>query len=125
MASQAASHNSYRMGIYTFNYNGVTAISALTSNLSNAKTLAGNIDVMVVYKNNWLTSTNNNNDTDTDFEKAMSAINTIMPTPEPVTLVVHRKRFCSWFPTALTTKILEGYPPVRWAPTGQPFHGPV
>ena len=61
--------------------NGVTTISALTSNLSTAKTLAGNIDVMVVYKNNWLTSTNNNSDMDTDFEKAMSAINTIMPAP--------------------------------------------
>lgn len=81
IANKATYHNSYRTGIYTFNYNGVTAVSTLTSNLSNAKTLAGNIDVMVMYKNNWRTSSVNDNDTETNFELAMSGINTIMPAP--------------------------------------------
>lgn len=53
----------------------------LTSNLSNAKTAAANINVEEVYSNNWLTKTSQNNDTDTNFESAMSGINTLMPLP--------------------------------------------
>jgi Flp pilus assembly protein TadG len=80
-ASQTANGNTYRMGIYTFAEAGAVTIASLTSSLSSAKTLAGNIDVLTVYKNNWLTSSNKNNDTDTDFEQAMSDITAIMPTP--------------------------------------------
>jgi hypothetical protein len=68
------------MGIYTFNYNGATQISALTDPTT-AKPLAGNIDVMVMYKNNWRTSSTNDNDAETNFELAMSQINNKMPAP--------------------------------------------
>jgi Flp pilus assembly protein TadG len=86
--SMMANYNSqYRMGIYTFNAGvnaggtGLNTISALTSSMSSAKSLAAGIDVVQVYKNNWLTSSKNNSDEDTDFESAMSSINTIMPNP--------------------------------------------
>jgi Flp pilus assembly protein TadG len=80
-ASMEGSNQQYQMAIYTFNNSGLNTIQALTSNLANAKTAAANINVEEVYSNNWLTSTNQNNDTDTNFESAMSAINTIMPSP--------------------------------------------
>jgi Flp pilus assembly protein TadG len=73
--------STYRMGIYTFNTGGINTITALTSSLSTAKSLAASIDVLTVYKNNWLTSANNNSDEDTDFEAAMNGINTTMPNP--------------------------------------------
>ena len=80
-AMEAASNAQYRMAIYTFNYSGTSVIQTLTSNLSTAATAAGNIDVLEVCSNNWLTCSNNNSDTDTNFESAMSNINGIMPTP--------------------------------------------
>ena len=48
--------STYRMAIYTFNTGGINTITALTSSLSTAKSLAAGIDVLTVYKNNWLTS---------------------------------------------------------------------
>lgn len=75
-----ANNNVYRMAIYTFDETFHT-IATLTSNLSTAKTLAGNIQLLEVYANNWLTSSNNNSDTDTDYDTAMSSINSIMPNP--------------------------------------------
>ncbi len=80
-ASMEGSNQQYQMAIYTFNNSSLNAIQALTSNLGNAKTAAANINVEEVYSNNWLTKTSQNNDTDTNFESAMSAINTIMPSP--------------------------------------------
>ncbi len=80
-ASMEGSNQQYQMAIYTFNNSSLSAIQALTSNLANAKTAAANINVEEVYSNNWLTRTSQNNDTDTNFETAMSAINTIMPSP--------------------------------------------
>jgi hypothetical protein len=77
----AANNTSYRMAIYTFNYSGTTTVQPLTTNLSAAQTAAGGIDVLEVYDNNWLTSTNNNSDTDTNFESAMTQINNYMPAP--------------------------------------------
>jgi len=47
------------MGIYIFDY-ALNAIRTLTSSLSTAQSQAAKIDVLTVYKNNWLTSTNNN-----------------------------------------------------------------
>ena len=73
--------STYRMGIYTFNTGGTNTVTALTSSMSSAKSLAAGIDVLTVYKNNWLTSANNNSDEDTDFEAAMNGINTTMPAP--------------------------------------------
>jgi Flp pilus assembly protein TadG len=75
-----ANNTTYRMAIYTFNA-GFNTIASLTSDLTQAGTLAGNIDVLQVYTNNYLTSSNKNNDTDTNYDNAMSSINTIMPTP--------------------------------------------
>ena len=84
MSTAQASESSstqYQMAIYTFANAGLQTIQLLTSNLTNAKTSAANINVMQVYSNNWLTSTNHNNDTDTNFETAMSQVNGIMPAP--------------------------------------------
>jgi Flp pilus assembly protein TadG len=82
LAVQTENNNNatYRMGIYTFNYNGATQISALTDPTT-AKPLTANIDVMVMYKNNWRNSSTNDNDTETNFELAMSQINGKMPAP--------------------------------------------
>ncbi len=80
-ATEGSNTSQYQMAIYTFANNGLSTIQALTSNLATAKTAAGNINVLEVYKNNWLTSTNNNSDMDTNFETAMSQINGIMPNP--------------------------------------------
>ncbi len=74
-------NSTYRMAIYTFNTGGINTITARTASLSTAKSLAAGIDVLQVYKNNCLTSSNCNNDEDTDFENAMSGINTLMPNP--------------------------------------------
>ena len=71
---------SYRMAIYTFDTKFNT-IQTRTSNLTTAKTAAGNINVLQVYKNGWLTSSNNDNDTNTDYDNAMTHINTVMPNP--------------------------------------------
>ena len=73
--------STYRMAIYTFNTGGPNTITALTSSLSTAKSLAASIDVLKVYKNNWLTSSASNSDEDTDFEAAMTSINSTMPNP--------------------------------------------
>jgi Flp pilus assembly protein TadG len=78
---EGANNSQYQMAIYTFNSSGLNTIQLLTSNLTNAKNAAANINVEEVYSNNWLTKTNQNNDTDTNFESAMSAINTLMPLP--------------------------------------------
>ncbi len=80
-SSAEGSNDQYKMAIYTFNGSGLNTVQSLTSNLTAAQTAAAGIDVMEVYDNNWLTSTNNNNDTDTNFETAMSAIDGIMPNP--------------------------------------------
>ena len=80
-ATEGSNTTQYQMAIYTFANNGLNTIQALTSNLTTAQTAAGNINVLQVYKNNWLTRSNNNSDTDTNFETAMSAINAIMPNP--------------------------------------------
>jgi Flp pilus assembly protein TadG len=79
--TEAANNATYKMAVYTFNYNGLTTVQSLTSNLTSAANAAANIDVLEVYDNNCLTASNCNNDTDTDFDLAMSAINTTMPTP--------------------------------------------
>jgi hypothetical protein len=71
---------SYRMAIYTFDA-GFNTIAPLTANLGKAQTAASNINVLEVYDQGWLTSTNNNDDTDTDYDDAMNNINGIMPNP--------------------------------------------
>jgi Flp pilus assembly protein TadG len=84
-ATEAANNSTYEMAIYTFNVGALNTIyapsNAPSSNLSAAATAAGTINVLEVYDNNCLTSSNCNNDTDTNFETAMSAINSLMPNP--------------------------------------------
>jgi Flp pilus assembly protein TadG len=79
--TEAANNATYRMAVYTFNTGGVNTAQSLTSNLTTAANAAAGIDVLEVYDNNCLTASNCNNDTDTNFPSAMSAINSIMPTP--------------------------------------------
>jgi hypothetical protein len=78
------------VAIYTFDPSGLPGSSSLkglysvqqlTSNLTTAQTAAGTINVLEVYSNNNLTSSDNNSDTDTNFDSAMSQINSIMPSP--------------------------------------------
>jgi hypothetical protein len=78
--TETENHANYRMAIYTFDQ-AVTTIGTLTSNLSQAETEAGNITLLEVYKNNWLTNINNNSDTDTNYDSAMTTLNTTMPDP--------------------------------------------
>jgi hypothetical protein len=80
-ATEGSNTSQYQMAIYTFANSGLSTIQSLTSNMTTAQASAGNINVLEVYDNNWLTKTNQNNDTDTNFESAMSAINNIMPNP--------------------------------------------
>jgi Flp pilus assembly protein TadG len=80
-ATETNTNASYRMGIYTFNYTGATQVSPLTSNLSSAATLAGNIDVMLMYQNNCRTQNICDNDVETNFETAAQGINNTMPAP--------------------------------------------
>jgi Flp pilus assembly protein TadG len=80
-ATEGSNTSQYQMAIYTFANSGLSTIQSLTSNMTTAQASAGNINVLEVYSNNWLTKTNQNNDADTNFETAMSAINTIMPNP--------------------------------------------
>jgi hypothetical protein len=42
---------------------------------------AASIQVLPVYKNNWLTSSNNNSDADTSIAGALYSLNNIMPNP--------------------------------------------
>src|SRR5262249_55183724 len=79
-ATQTLSNNQYRMAVYT-SATQLNTIATLSSSLSSVKSQAGNIDVIQVYKNNYLTSTNNNSDEDTNFDAALTGINSIMPNP--------------------------------------------
>lgn len=79
-STEATTTASYRAAIYTFD-SGFNTIQSLTSNLSTAKTQAGNIQLQTVYKQNYLTSSNHNNDTDTDYDNAMNGMNGVMPNP--------------------------------------------
>jgi hypothetical protein len=78
--TQTLYNNQYRMAVYTF-ATQLNTVAALSSSLSSVSSQAGNIDVIEVYKNNWLTSSNNNNDEDTNFDAALTGINSIMPNP--------------------------------------------
>ena len=89
-ATEAANNATYQVAIYTFDpsgipsnntLNGLYTVQQLTSNLTTAQTSAGNINVLEVYSNNYLTSSYNNSDADTDFDSAMSQISTLMPNP--------------------------------------------
>jgi len=80
ISTMASSSAVYRVAIYTFDINFNT-IQTLTSNFTTAQTSAGNIAMLEVYKNNWLTSSNNNSDADTNYDTAMTNIISTMPLP--------------------------------------------
>jgi len=79
-ATEAANGNTYKAAIYTFDV-AVNTIQTLTSNLTTAKNAASNIQVLEVYSNNCLTSSNCNSDEDTNWDLALSSINNTMPNP--------------------------------------------
>ena len=70
----------YRMAVYSFD-SGFNTLGTLTTSLSTVSTDAANLTLEEVYKNNWLTSSNNNSDEDTNYDNAMSNMNTTMPNP--------------------------------------------
>jgi Flp pilus assembly protein TadG len=78
--AETTNQASYRMAINTFDV-AFNSIQGLTANLANAQSSAGNIQLLTVYANNWLTSSNNNSDTDTNYDQAMSGMNALMPNP--------------------------------------------
>ena len=78
--TENADGSQYRMAIYTFDA-GFNTIQTLTANLTGAQVAAGNINLLLVDHNNWLTSTNQNNDTDTNYDNAMNNVNLTMPAP--------------------------------------------
>jgi Flp pilus assembly protein TadG len=71
--------NQFRMAIYDFGGTadsaGLRSLFALSSSLANAKTAAGNIDVMTV------NGQNDNNDQDTSFSNIIPAINNVITSP--------------------------------------------
>jgi hypothetical protein len=92
--------NTYGMAIYTYDYQlnssspifapsgkpGVvqtplTPSSTTSYTVATIQAAANSISVLEVYKNNWLTSSNNNSDTDTSIAGALYSLNKIMPTP--------------------------------------------
>lgn len=116
--------NTYGVAIYTFDYQfnsaapifapsgkpGVvqtpTTPPSMTSyTVQTIQTAASGIQVLPVYKNNWLTSANNNSDADTSIAGALSGLNKIMPAPgnAPMSQVIHRRRWSSSLPMALRT----------------------
>jgi Flp pilus assembly protein TadG len=82
--TQAKNNNTYKVAIYTFDYgyNTIFAPSGLPSaNLTSAATAAAGIQMMQVYDNDCLTSSNCNQDTDTNFSSALQTLNITMPAP--------------------------------------------
>ena len=92
--------NTYGVAIYTFDYQlnssspifapsgkpgvvqtPVTPPSTTSYTVATIKSAASSIQVLPVYKNNWLTSSNNNSDADTSIAGALYSLNNIMPKP--------------------------------------------
>ena len=92
--------NTYGVAIYTFDYQlnssspvfapsgkpgvvqtPVTPASTTSYTVQTIQSAASSIQVLPVYKNNWLTSSNNNSDADTSIAGALSGLNKIMPNP--------------------------------------------
>jgi Flp pilus assembly protein TadG len=69
----------FRMAIYTLGSSctnpGLDTITSLTDNLANAKAAAKNIDLMTIPYQNY------NNDQCTNFDKVMTDLNKVMPSP--------------------------------------------
>ena len=102
--------NTYGVAIYTFDYQlnnsspifapsgkpGVvqtplTPASTTSYTVPTIQSAANSISVLEVYKNNYLTSSNNNSDTDTSIAGALYGLNKIMPNPGNGTNVANDK----------------------------------
>jgi hypothetical protein len=59
----------------------VTPASTTSYTVDTIQNAVSGIQVLPVYKNNWLTSSDNNSDADTSIAGALSGLNKIMPTP--------------------------------------------
>jgi Flp pilus assembly protein TadG len=100
--------NTYGVAIYTFDYQlnsaspifapsgrpGVvrtptTPNSTTSYTVATIQSAANSIAVLPVYKNNWLTSTNNNSDADTSIAGALYSLNNLMPNPGNGTNIVN------------------------------------
>ncbi|MDX7953852.1 pilus assembly protein TadG-related protein [Lichenihabitans sp. Uapishka_5] len=81
-ATSVATSNSatYRAAISTFDYQLATPVT-LTSNLSAAKSKAGDIEMLQVYKNNYLTASVRNTDMDTSWTSSIATMSGNLPTP--------------------------------------------
>ena len=94
----ATNRNTYGIAIYTYDYQlnppifapsgkpgvvrtPVTPVTTTSYTVPTIQTAADTISVLQVYKNNWLTSTNNNSDADTSIAAALNGLNALMPTP--------------------------------------------
>jgi Flp pilus assembly protein TadG len=96
----STNRNTYGVAIYTYDYQlnssspifapsgkpgvvqtPVTPSTTTSYTVATIQAAANNISVLPVYKNNWLTSSNNNSDADTSIAGAMYSLNKIMPTP--------------------------------------------
>lgn len=79
-STMAKYNSSYRMGVYTFDYQ-LNTVATLNSNLSSVQSAASGIGALITYANGYLTKSNNNNDTDTSFDAGFNGINKVMPNP--------------------------------------------
>lgn len=87
----ASTYNAaYRMAMYSFDAN-FNSLGALTASYPTMTANAANLSLLTVYKNNWLTSSNNNSDTDTNYDGAMTGVNQAMPNPGSGTTVAGDK----------------------------------
>jgi Flp pilus assembly protein TadG len=92
--------NTYGVAIYTYDYQlnssspifapsgkpgvvqtPITPSTTTSYTVSTIQNAASSIAVLPVYKNNWLTSSNNNNDADTSIAGSLYSLNKLMPTP--------------------------------------------
>lgn len=78
-ANTTAPAGQYRVAVYSFGANAqsakLTTVQPITSNLPNAKTNAGTVDLMSVPNSTY------NNDMDTPMNSVLSAINAELPSP--------------------------------------------
>lgn len=96
----SVNRNTYGVAIYTFDYQlnssspifapsgkpgvvqtPVTPSSTTSYTVATIQNAANNIAVLPVYKNNWLTSSNNNSDADTSIAGSLYSLNKVMPNP--------------------------------------------
>ncbi|MBV9456195.1 MAG: hypothetical protein JO141_01575, partial [Bradyrhizobium sp.] len=92
--------NTYGVAIYTYDFQlnssspifapsgkpgvvqtPVTPPATTSYSVATIQSAANNIAVLPVYKNNWLTSSNNNSDADTSIAGAMNSLYQLMPAP--------------------------------------------